>query len=500
MRLLYIDIDSQRPDHLGCYGYHRATSPNIDAIASRGLRFDNVYASDVPCLPSRTALFSGRFGTHTGVINHGGAAADPFIDGPGRGFSSILGRTSWARALKGAGWNTCTISPFGERHSAWHFYANFHEVHNPGRRGLESAEEIAPIAIDWLERRGRDDNWFLHVNLWDPHTPYRAPESFGEPFANEPTPSWLTEDVRAAHWDMCGPHSAQEPIGFAPIGEDYKRKYPRQPYVIDSMNAVRRMFDGYDTGVLYADHWVGKLVKTIEQLGVADDTAILISADHGENLGELNVYGDHQTADQHTARLPLVLHWPGVTDAFAGQHRSALHYQFDIAATAIELVGGEVPANWDGRSFAESLRAGGDEGRESLVLTQGAWTCQRGVRFRRDGRELLFIDTRHDGYHGYPDHMLFDLVADPHEQHDLAPHSDGLVAHAQSLLADWHAEVMGTATHPVDPMDTVLAEGGPKHTRGELPDYLVRLRATNRGHWADFLEARESDAADKPAD
>src|SRR5690606_26329400 len=88
MRILYLDIDCLRPDHLGCYGYHRATSPRIDAIAAQGVRFDNVYISDAPCLPSRTALWSGRFGIHTGVINHGGSNADMFTDGPSRGFGS----------------------------------------------------------------------------------------------------------------------------------------------------------------------------------------------------------------------------------------------------------------------------------------------------------------------------------------------------------------------------------------------------------------------------
>ena len=67
MRILYIDIDSQRPDHLGCYGYHCNTSPNIDRIASQGVRFDNYYVSDAPCLPSRTAMWSGRFGIHNGA-------------------------------------------------------------------------------------------------------------------------------------------------------------------------------------------------------------------------------------------------------------------------------------------------------------------------------------------------------------------------------------------------------------------------------------------------
>ena len=76
MRILYLDLDSMRPDHLGCYGYARNTSPNIDAIAATGVRFTDCYCSDAPCLPSRTALFSGRFGIHTGVVGHGGTAAD----------------------------------------------------------------------------------------------------------------------------------------------------------------------------------------------------------------------------------------------------------------------------------------------------------------------------------------------------------------------------------------------------------------------------------------
>ena len=92
MRILYIDIDSLRHDHLQCYGYHRNTAPNIDRIADEGVRFDNLYVSDAPCLPSRTALITGRFGIHTGVCNHHGTAADMYIEGPpARRFQSQFG-------------------------------------------------------------------------------------------------------------------------------------------------------------------------------------------------------------------------------------------------------------------------------------------------------------------------------------------------------------------------------------------------------------------------
>ncbi|MCD6286823.1 MAG: sulfatase-like hydrolase/transferase, partial [Anaerolineae bacterium] len=103
MRMLYIDIDTLRPDHLGCYGYHRNTTPNIDRIARDAVRFENNYVSDAPCLPSRTALWSGRHGFRNGVVGHMGSSADPFNDGCPRGFRDSFDATSWMNALRRAG-------------------------------------------------------------------------------------------------------------------------------------------------------------------------------------------------------------------------------------------------------------------------------------------------------------------------------------------------------------------------------------------------------------
>jgi choline-sulfatase len=483
MRILYIDLDSQRPDHLGCYGYHRNTSPNIDRIARDGVRFDNYYVTDAPCLPSRTALWSGRFGIHNGVINHGGAAADPFIEGAGRSFRSTLGRTSWMWCLRQLGLRTVTVSPFGERHSAWHWYAGFSEIYNTGKGGLERGDEIAPVALKWIRENGRSDNWFLHVNFWDAHTPYRTPESFGDPFKDEPLPAWLTEDVRKQHWAGVGPHSAREIQGYDDV-PFHGNKYPKQPVRADSMAEVRKMFDGYDAGVLYSDHYIGQLLNALADQGVLDETVIIITGDHGENLGELNIYGDHQTADHVTSRVPLVVKWPGVSGK--GRIDTALHYHIDFAATMIELLGGKVPEIWDGRSFASAFKTNDQAGRDYLVLSQGAWSCQRSVRWD----DYLAIRSYHDGYHCFPDVMLFNLKGDPHEQHDLAEKRPELVTKAMAMLDSWHAEQMRTAMHPVDPMWTVLREGGPHHTAGYLSKYVERLRATDRGHWADRLIAK----------
>ena len=481
MRLLYIDIDTLRADHVGCYGYLRRTTPNIDRVAADAIVFENVYASDTPCLPSRTALLTGQFGIHNGVVNHGGTDADPVIDGPTRQFHSRLHLDSFPNCLKRAGMRTVTVSSFAHRHSAFHWCAGFDEVYNVGKYGMETAEEVFALASDWMGRRAREEQWFLHVHLWDPHTPYRSAAAYGEPFADAPTPRWLTEEIRARHWQGCGAHSAQEGRGFAPNEYD-RAHYPRQPQEIADMRAVRAMFDGYDTGVWLADRYLGKLLDLLDSLGVLEDTAVMISSDHGETLGELNVYCDHQTADEHTAHVPLILKWPGLT---AHRHK-ALHYQIDVSASLLELLGQTVPERWDGLSFAAHLNAGADVGRDHLVLSQGAWTCQRSVRYG----QWLLISTLHDGYHLFEDLMLFDLKNDPHEQHNLASKHPEVVARALQLLAEWQQQMVPHVARGRDPLINVMLEGGPYHIRGQLPAYLERLRSTGRADKAVLLTAK----------
>ncbi len=472
MRLLFLDLDTLRADHLGCYGYVRNTSPNIDAIARQGTICRNYYCSDAPCLPSRAALFSGRFGIHTGVVGHGGTAADMRLEGAPRGFRERLGHESLPALLRAAGLKTVTVSPFGERHSAWWFYAGFSEAYNTGRGGMESAEEITPTALDWIERHAREDNWFLHVNYWDPHTPYRAPAAFGNPFAGEPLPAWLNEETLARHRNMPGPHSARE---LNMWDSNTNPRYPRYPGELRNMDDVRRMIDGYDCGIRYMDEHIGRLFEALAAQGVLDDLAIIISSDHGENLGELGIYGEHATADQGTGHIPMIIRWPGMP---AGQVDEGLHYNLDLAPTLAELLGREPAPRWDGQSYAPALR-GEPCGREFLVLSQCAHVCQRSVRLG----PWLYMRTLHDGFHLFPREMLYNLDDDPHEEHDLAAERPEVCWQAAHCLADWHDDMMASMPYEADPLWTVIREGGPLHARGMLRQYCERLAQTDRA-WA----------------
>ncbi len=478
MRILHFDVDTTRPDHLGCYGYHRNTSPNMDRVAAAGVRFEQCYVPDAPCLPSRAALFMGRFGIHTGVVNHGGLNADPYPYGMRREFRTQKDDLHFPAVMSQAGYRTVSVSPFADRHSAWWFYAGFREMHDTGGCGGEIADDVVPIALDWLGANGQEDNWYLHVNVWDPHTPYRTPEEYGYPFADIPGSDWLTDETIARHRASYGPNSASEVRNYWDLTDS---PYPREPKQMLSTADFKQWIDAYDVGIHYADMWFGRLMERLEELGIAEETAILISSDHGENQGELNIYGDHHTADTITSRVPCILKWPGLE----ARVEEGLHYQGDVAATILGLLGLEVPANWDFVSFAPSLQAGGASGREHLVVSQCAWTCQRSVICDN----WLMMRTYETGLKAFPSVMLFDTHADPHLEHNLSEDRPEVVAALQKKLDAWHADMMATSDTGVDPMETVIAEGGPYHTRTAHEPYVRRLRATGRDRHADFLEA-----------
>ncbi|HPJ20798.1 MAG TPA: sulfatase [Clostridia bacterium] len=470
MRILFLDLDTLRPDHLGCYGYHRNTSPNIDSIAGEGVVFDNYYTPNAPCLPSRAALVSGKFGIISGTINHGGEAADMDKQGSDRSFRSEIGTESLFCMLREAGFRTVSISPFAERHSAFWFSAGLNEMYNTGKGGMESAEEVTPVVMDWLQRNAKDDNWFLHINYWDPHGPYRAPDDFGNPFKDEPLPEWLTEDVLKAQENKTGPHSM---LDIHMYDADPWPDYPDYPGSISGMDSARIMMDGYDTGIRYMDGHIGGIINLLKESGVWEDTAVIVTSDHGENMGELGIWGEHATADTITPKIPMIIKWPG---KMKGTRDAGLHYNLDLGPTLAELLGRNAMPSWQGRSYAGAVESGEDSGRSELILEQCAHVCQRSVRFD----EWLYIRTYHDGYHLFPKEMLFNVKEDPHELKDLAKDKPDVCREAVWRLQNWHDEMMALRSDSKDPLWSVMHEGGPFHARGFMKKYLDRLRETGR--------------------
>ena len=492
MRVLFLDLDTLRPDHLGCYGYHRDTSPFIDSVAAEGVRFDRYYCPNAPCLPSRASLSTGMYGIINGVVGHGGTAADLRLEGPQggpnyRGFRSPVSENSLFNIFRKAGLHTASVSTFAERHSAWWFNAGLNEQHNIGKGGMESAEEVMPVVTDWIKRNGARDDWMLHVNFWDPHTPYRAPAGFGDPFKNDPLPAWLNAEALKRHQAHVGPHGANEINMWDDAVSDL---YPRHPGKIPDMDGLRRMIDGYDCGIRYMDGRIGEIIGMLKEMGVYEDLCVIITSDHGENFGELSIYGEHATADEATCRIPMIIRWPGRVKTGAD---ASFRTNVDLLPTLADMFGLPKFRRWDGESYFGALTAenktGTCRGRDSVVLTQCAHVCQRSARFDN----YLYVRNYHTGYHLFDDEMLFDLDNDPHEQFNIAADNRDACVKGMSVILGWQDEMMKKSPYQTDPLWTVMREGGPAHSQGQLRDYTERLRKTGRETGAAALEEKFKD-------
>ena len=492
MKVLFVDIDTLRPDHMGCYGYSRNTTPNLDNVAAEGVRFTNYYCSDAPCLPSRAALISGRFGIHNGAVGHGGTAADKRYVGEGRQFRDWTDENNFNNLFRKAGMYTASISPFAERHNSWWFNAGFNEIHNFGKGGGERGDEVLPIALDWIERNADRENWFLHMHLWDPHTPYRVPLEYGNPFENEPLQNWITEDVFKLHLQHTGPHCINE---ISMYDDKENDSFPRQPGKVTEYSGLKKLFDGYDTGIHYADYIVGQIFDALRTKGIYEDVAIIVTSDHGENFGELGIYAEHATADHGTCHIPMLIKWPGCKP---GHVDGGLHYNLDIVPTISDLLnvlqaespGKHNEGQWDGLSFAKTITDCAEEGRDYLVISQMAHVCQRSARFADASGDWLYMRTYHDGYHLFDKEMLYNLRTDVYEEHDIKDQYPEICAKGAKIILDWHDEMMACSASQIDPLWTVMAEGGPYHTWNALPNYLDRLEATGRSEGAQKLREK----------
>ncbi len=469
MRVLYLDIDCLRPDHLGCYGYPREVSPNIDRLAADSLLLSNCHTSDAPCLPSRAALLSGRFGINNGVTCHDGPASQ--LRYAGSGHSHHREGRMLMRVLQDEGWNTVSFSGFAQRHVAWWYVAGFTEHHGsklPG--GSERADQVNALVLDWLREHGREDNWFLHAHYWDVHTPYEPPDEFIQAVAEQPLPDFPDEEtVRRDYENMYGSRTARDWWG-----PGWKPWCTNMPDEIADRALFGQMVNGYDGAVLYADRCVGEVLDLLGRLGIEDETVVILSSDHGEAIGELGMYFEHGNATEGVTHLPLIIRWPGLTRG--GRRNDALVYQLDLCPTLTEMLGLPTPQRWDGESFAAALQGQQFEGRPYLVCGCGIYSFQRAVRTP----QWRLIRTIHAGCYPYEPLYLYNMEGDANQTHNAAEEEPEVVARLDHLLSEWWHEHCTGPDASLDPFQLQMAAGFTPDLYCSLDAMLQRLKDTGR--------------------
>jgi len=450
MRIIYFDIDCLRPDHLGCYGYDRPTSPTIDSVAGEGMRFEHYYCASSPCLPSRTCLASGRFGIRNGVISNHGAGARFHIDTRAYG-GPVATNEMFPRQMKAHGCDPVCISNFADRHYAMWYMCGWSEFHTPNLKcGQETAEEVNAKVLPWLKVNATREDYYLHINYWDTHRIYKMDPSWADRFQGMPvSQEWPDEEAIRAHQSVTGPFTAHGQF------RDDQSIVPLMPGAIDSRADFERIITAYDASIAYVDHHVQQVLDELDRQGVLDDAVIVFSGDHGDAFGEHGIYSDHVDVDECIHRIPLIVRWPGVTPA--GGSCDSLMYNVDYAPTICDLLDMPIPEDWDGKSYRANVEGQKGEDRDFLVWDSGLYTVQRAVRTKTH----LYIRTYDSWeYNNWKDEELYDMVADPYQTRDLTAEAPQIVQECRDTMETWVAQQMAKPNWVSDPCDEVLEERG----------------------------------------
>ena len=403
MRVIYLDLDCLRADHLGFNGYHRPTSPNMDALMNRGgVSFTNCYCSDSPCQPSRAAFMTGRPGIQVSSITHGPIETklrEPFC-GHERAQDD---RPMFPTHLMFNDIKTVTFSSFPTRHTSYWFNGPFEEsTVFPKKYGNENGDLINKRILPWFHDHFCDtEDLFFHVNYWDAHTVYRMPLNYLDYFKDTDAPEWLAQDIIDSQQDRYAPHSPN----FLHGGAENPDHLPSR---IRNRDDFKKYIDGYDASIRYIDDKVGELLELLDRKNVLDETVFVISADHGECFGEQGLYGEHGTSSRCVHNIPMAVRLPGMDKLV---HNDELIYHFDLLPSLCDLWNISTPPRWHGRSFIDALRGKPFRGREELVLSHGVWSAQRTVL----NKEYLYQKSLHDGLMDQPDEaemMIKQVVTD----------------------------------------------------------------------------------------
>jgi uncharacterized sulfatase len=405
---------------LGCYGHPHAQTPNLDALAGRGLQFQRAYCQFPHCNPSRSSMLSGLRPGTTRVTNNEHSLYE--------NIPSVMTLPRWFRQH---GYSTARCGkifhlgvPTGlqsmDDPQAWDFGTPFKDerpypparpsavqVEAGNKSGLRWTEttggdddlvdgNFAKTAIEWLERRDPAKPFFLAVGFHRPHLPLVTPAKYYDlfPFERIDFPLAPADDEA----DIPLPARNGAVPGYAMSATPEQRRA-----------AIR----GYLACVSYVDAQVGRLLAALARLGLADNTIVLFTSDHGWHLGEHHLWHKRSLFEE-CARVPLILAVPKAKTN--GQQTASLVELLDVYPTLCDLCGVPAPPGLQGRSLKPLLSDA-----QATVHDAAFTQARRGASAEFWGRSVRTSRWRYTEWNAGADgRELYDHNADPHEYTNLA--------------------------------------------------------------------------------
>jgi arylsulfatase A-like enzyme len=466
--VLVIMTDQQKATSLGLYGNPDVRTPALERLASDGVLYRHAFTAHPLCVPSRAAFWTGRWPHSTGVRTNEIPLPASEIDWAtlllDRGYTAgLFGKnhvfradqldrfeTVWEAGHGGpvARGGTLVRSAPLQRNAMPQGWASGDHAPRYGTRTMTEPPEqsttarLADQCIGFLSARADDRQPFVAwLSIPDPHEPYQA----AEPYASRYDPDAISMPPWRPDEFVDKPERQQvfhELFGFAEMPDRRFRE-------------VRAMYYGM---IQQIDDHVGRVMDTLRARGLADDTIVLFTSDHGDYAGEHRLLGKSNAFYDCLTRVPLILSWPGHLPA--GETRDELVSLVDVMPTMLGLLGIEVPDAVQGQAMPGAL-ADAPPARQAVVSEYGAggpavtlddvrqlppearagngWPLLRQREAHGHGKMLRTHRWKyvHD-VTGEVDE-LYDLDADPWELENLAgrPENLGILAEMRQHLLDW---------------------------------------------------------------
>ena len=427
--VIYIAIDTLRADHLGCYGYARNTSPNIDRIAGEGVLFKNAFAPAIPTHPSYTTQFTGVYPTTHRVVCHG--YPNIILDKNILLLQEILDRN---------GFTTIGVDNLATRTLGitWFVRGFDYYIDISGKtvvsRGVKINASIVNEKVFYcLENICRfQQPFFLFIHYWDPHAPYIYHKDITEHFYDKKYRDNI-DDLEKSPWGRL--------LLRGWVGK-LREKGVRDRKYIEAL---------YDGEIRYVDSAIKEVVNKLSELELYENTLLIITADHGEGMGEHGIYYDHHGLYDWDIHIPLIIRFP--ESLYRRKIVEKFVQHIDLVPTILDLLSIEIPKNVEGKSLIRIVEED-ENGYDSIYSVENTRMTKRAIRTNR----YKLIETLRPDFYGNPAGFLelYDLDKDPLELNNIAEENIDLAYLLLGKMEKWFREKLNGRIDPLMEQDISL--------------------------------------------
>ena len=401
--IIVILIDTLRADHLGAYGFNAAISPHLDRLAAESVLFENCFAQAPWTPPSMATLFTSLYPQVHGLNNF----RDQMFKDPetGRMRASVLpdSAVTLAELLRDGGHQTAAFVTNPWLAKDLGLSQGFEHYDDRFVARTAKAGSIRSPLRDWLSSRSDDAPFFLYLHFMDVHEPYDAPERDYLAMRDHVEPG-----TRVLADDEVPPDAIEIRPAWADAEMRHDATYWRARYA---------------SGVHAFDRRVVEFLEMLEDFGLMDESFVVVTSDHGEELHENGRWGHGNSLYEHQLRVPLLIRQPGGKGG--GRRVSDMIGLIDLMPTLLSLAGVEPPDILQGEDLSALLVDSTPLVRPEVSFASSVMWGP-GVHSVRTGRHKLIV--------GPSWVELYDLVLDPREQDNLVDHDEELLTTMRQLL------------------------------------------------------------------